>query len=117
MDIDLLEDVHREGVDLRQESKNKNEREKEDEEVNPVTGDPQVILRWKLEAVESESTHAFATVGRGLETQGKAAAEDEVDWKKSVKKLKTLYPTIFLIESSETAFGSSPNVVPTIYIE
>ena len=79
MDVDLLEDVHREGVDLRQESEDKYEWEKEDEEVNPVPSDPQVILRRKLEAVECESAHAFATVGRSLETQGEAAAEDEVN--------------------------------------
>ncbi len=85
VNVDLLKDVHRECVDLRQESEDKNEWEKEDEEVNPVTSDPQVILCWKLEAVESESAHTFATVGRGLETQSEAAAEDEVDWKKCIE--------------------------------
>jgi len=75
----LFKDVHGEGVDLRQETEDENEREEQDEHVDPVLGEAEVLFGRKLDSVEREGVQAVAAIGSGLKGQGEAATEDEVN--------------------------------------
>ncbi len=77
--LHLLKDVHGEGVDLRQETEDKYEREEEDEHVHAVLGEAQVLPGRKLDSVEGEGIEAVVAVRGRLESQGQAATENEVD--------------------------------------